>query len=80
MQEGSGFGDINLESTESFSILHWHLFCSELCSGKAMVAYTKPQKRKKEERERPRGERDQIKFIYLRFERWQIVRCREARR
>ena len=34
-----------------------------------MVAYTKPQQRKKEEIERLRGESDQIKFIYLRFER-----------
>ena len=33
-----------------------------------MVAYTKPQHRKKEESERLRGERDQIKFIDLRFE------------
>ena len=33
-----------------------------------MMAYTKPQHRKKEERERLRGERDQIKFIYRRFE------------
>ena len=33
-----------------------------------MVAYTKPQQRKKEESERLRGERDQIKFIDLRFE------------
>ena len=39
-----------------------------------MVAYTKPQQRKKEESERPRGERDQIKFIDLRFERWQVIR------
>ena len=39
------------------------------CRGKAMVAYTKPQKWKKEEDERLRGERDQIKFIDLRFER-----------
>ena len=31
-----------------------------------MVAYTKPHQRKKE------GERDQIKFIDLRFERWHI--------
>ena len=46
-----------------------------------MVAYTKPQQRKKEEseNERLRGERDQIKFIYLRFERWQVVRFRKAR-
>ena len=44
-----------------------------------MVAYTKPQQRKKEEGERLRGERDQIKFIDLRFERWQVVRFRKAR-
>ena len=45
------------------------------------MAYEKPQqKRKKEESERLREERDQIKFIYLRFERWQVVRCRKARR
>ena len=34
-----------------------------------MVAYTKPQQRKKEEIERLRDERDQIKSIDLRFER-----------
>ena len=45
-----------------------------------MVAYTKPQQRKKEQSEQLRGERDQIKFIYLRFERWQAVRFRKARR
>ena len=38
-----------------------------------MVAYTKPQQRKKEESERLRGERRPIKFIDLRFERWQVV-------
>ena len=40
-----------------------------------------PQQRKKEESKRLRGERerDQIKFIDLGFERWQIVRCRKAR-
>ena len=32
-----------------------------------MVAYTKPQQKKKEESERLRGEGDQIKFIDLRF-------------
>ena len=37
-----------------------------------MMAYTMPQQRKKKERsERLRGERDQIKFIDLGFERWQ---------
>ena len=35
-----------------------------------MVAYTKPQQRKKEESETLGGERDQIKFIDLRFKRW----------
>ena len=38
-----------------------------------MVAYTKPQLRKKEESGRLRGEREQIKFIDLRFQRWQVV-------
>ena len=47
-----------------------------------MVAYTKPQQRKKEERERLRGEREreQIKFIDIGFERWQVVRFKKARR
>ena len=45
-----------------------------------MVAYTKSKQRKKEESERLRGEIDQIKFIDLRFERWQILRFRKARR
>ena len=39
-----------------------------------MVAYAKPQQRNKEESEELRGERDQIKFIGLRIERWQVVR------
>ena len=34
-----------------------------------MVVYTKPQERKKEESERLRGERNQIKFIDFGFER-----------
>ena len=38
-----------------------------------MVAYTKPQKRKNGKSERLRGEGDQIKFIYLGFERRKIV-------
>ena len=45
-----------------------------------MVAYTKPQEMRKEESEKLRGERDQIKFIDLRFERWQVVRFWKARR
>ena len=38
-----------------------------------MVAYTKPQQREKDESDQLRGERDQIKFINLRFERWQLI-------
>ena len=45
-----------------------------------MVAYTKHQQRKKEGSERLRGERDNIKFIDLGFERWQVVGLRKARR
>ena len=44
-----------------------------------MVAYTKPKQRKKEKSERLRRERDQIKFINLRVERWQAVGFRNAR-
>ena len=42
-----------------------------------MVVYPKLQQKKKEESERLRGERDQIKFIDLRFERWQVIRLSE---
>ena len=48
-----------------------------------MVTYTKPQQRKTGACDRlrgERGERDQIKFIDLGFERWQVVRFRKARR
>ena len=45
-----------------------------------MVAYTKPQHRRKEESEQLKGWRDEIKFIDLRFERWQVLGLRKARR
>ena len=45
-----------------------------------MMAYTKPQHWKKEASAKLRGERDQIKNIDLRFERWQVVGFRKARR
>ena len=45
-----------------------------------MVAYTMPRHRRKEENEKLRGEGDQIKFIDLRFERWQVVGLRKARK
>ena len=44
-----------------------------------MVAYTKPQQRKKEGSARLKGERDQMNFIDRRFESWQDVRFTEAR-
>ena len=39
-----------------------------------MVAYTEPQEWEKEESEKLKGERDQIKFIGLRFERGHVAR------
>ena len=63
----------NLRKDAAFSF-------SELCWGKAMVASIQSlNKGKKEEIERLRGERDQIKLIDLGFERWQVVSCRKAR-
>ena len=49
------------------------------------IVRSKPAKtikltQKKEESERLRGERDQVKFIDLRYERWQVARFRQARR
>ena len=44
-----------------------------------MGAYTKPHQRKKERRGKLRGERDEIQFIDLRFERRQVVGFRKAR-
>ena len=43
------------------------------------MAHTKP-KQTKNEGERLKGERYHIKFIELRFERWQVVGLRKARR
>ena len=45
-----------------------------------MVAYTKPKQMKKEESERIREERDQIKFIDLRLERWQVCSILKSKR
>ena len=47
---------------------------------KSMATYRQPQHRKKEKSERLRGERDQIKLIDLRFERWQVLGFRRGRR
>ena len=35
--------------------------------------YKAPTKEERRKRKSKRRERDQIKFIYLRFERWQVV-------
>ena len=45
-----------------------------------MVTYTKPQQWKKEGIERLIGEGDQIEYIDLGFEGWQVVGFRKARR
>ena len=43
-----------------------------------MATHVMPQQRMEEECKRLRGgERDQIKFIDLRFERWSVVRLRK---
>ena len=47
------------------------IFFTELCWEKGNDGHTKQWK--KEERKRIRGERDQIRFIELRIERWQVV-------
>ena len=60
-------------------VITFFFFFSELCWEKATVAYTKPRQRKKEGSEGLRGERDQINFIDLEFERWQVVGLRKAR-
>ena len=70
---------MQLTAAEGIKTMKEIIFC-EVCCGKAMVAYTKPQHRNKEENERLRGERDQITFIDLSFEQWQAVRFRKARR
>ena len=38
-----------------------------------MATYTEPRQRKQEDSERLRGEKYQIQFIDLGFERWQVV-------
>ena len=44
-----------------------------------MVAYKSPKKEERRKHKAKRRERDQIKFIDLGFERWQVVRFRKAR-
>ena len=49
-----------VKDTNHYSLLcDTYFFLSELCWGKAMVAYTMPQQRKKEKSERLRGGRDE---------------------
>ena len=44
------------------------------------MASCRIKRRKKEEGERLRGARGQIKIIDIRFERWQVVGSREGRK
>ena len=45
------------------------------------MGYTKPHKKEeRRKRQAKRREQDQIKFIDLGFERWQVARFRKARR
>ena len=45
-----------------------------------MATHTKPQHWKQDKSEGLREERDQIKLIDLRFEKWHVVGSRKARR
>ena len=54
-------GNMQLKKKQRMKDVDYFSLFSELCWGKAMVAYTMPQQRKKEKRERLRGERDQMK-------------------
>ena len=45
-----------------------------------MATHAKPQQWKKEKSERLRGDGDEIMFIDLRFERWQVVGFKKERR
>ena len=67
--EGKNSGCSLIRGFIQYGLVGTYFFFSELCWGKAMMAYTMPQQRKKEESEKLREERDQIKFIDLGFER-----------
>ena len=54
MVVGRAFGQLS-ESTLEFKMKDFFFFFSGLCRAQAMVAYTKPQQRKKEESEQLRG-------------------------
>ena len=45
----------------------------EICWQKGMLAYAKPQQRKKADSEKRTGEGDKIEFINFRFEREQVI-------
>ena len=47
--------EVHLTAANADAGLSFNPFFSELCWGKAMVAYAMPQQRKKEESERLRG-------------------------
>ena len=49
----------------TITLIFFLFFHSELCWGKAVVAYTKPQQRRKKESKRLRREGDQIRSRLL---------------
>ena len=55
-------------------------FFSELFWGKGHWGLYKAPTKERRSKRNLRGERDQIKFIDLRFARWQVVRFMKARR
>ena len=64
----------------TYSTTIWHFFSFLLSYvGEGHGGLDRAQQRKKEESERRTGRKDQIEFIDLRFERWQVVRFRKAR-
>ena len=54
--------------------LQWYLFLMTYVGERPWWPIQSPNKRRKEESARLRGERDQIKFIDLGFERWKAAR------
>ena len=67
-------GNLQFSISSSQSSSLGLFFLVSYVGGKAMVAYTMPQQRKRKERsERLRGERDQVKFIDLWLYRFVLV-------
>ena len=65
---------------KKFYCIQSYIFVLVSHVGKVHGGLYKAPTRKKEESEQLRGERDKIKFIDLRFERWQVVGLRKTGR